>query len=179
MAHQRSEPGVYLYRMTRMQTWIAGLATCLLGALALSAIVRFIPASYADSPKQDISSQPAEPGDRLAVSPKANLAAVDETIRRRHSTSCRQCGVVTSIRQPVDDVSGAKPESAKVAGRTSLGTAGTIAIGPIAGRNYEITVRFRDGSTIVVRDSTPGNWRPGMRVIIVAGPNRLTEPLDQ
>lgn len=40
-----------------------------------------------------------------------------------------------------------------------------------SGRNYEITIRLRDGSMRVVRDANPARWRNGERVTIIAGVN--------
>jgi hypothetical protein len=34
---------------------------------------------------------------------------------------------------------------------------------------YEITVRLRDGSTHVLTEATPANWRRGQRVVFIAG----------
>ena len=34
---------------------------------------------------------------------------------------------------------------------------------------YEITVRMRDGSTRVLSDTNPANWRPGERIVVIGG----------
>ena len=65
-----------------------------------------VPASYADIPKQSIPSKPPGPfgsdGARV-IDAKANVALVRDTIHRRNLTSCRECGVVISMRQRVND----------------------------------------------------------------------------
>jgi hypothetical protein len=38
-------------------------------------------------------------------------------------------------------------------------------------RDYETTVRFRDGSTAVFNEATPRTWRTGGRVIVIGGSN--------
>jgi hypothetical protein len=162
--------GMYFERMARTPTWIAGLAVCSLAVLAISAIVRSIPASYADIPKQSVPSKLAasiDSDDIGATDSKENVVLVRDTIRRRNSTSCRECGVVTSIRHRVDDLGGGGDSGdAKLAARIPVGASNAA-----SGKNYEMTVRFRDGSTTVLNEATPRNWRPGMRVIVVAGPN--------
>jgi hypothetical protein len=92
-AYQRDEMGMYFERMARTPTWIAGLAVCSLAVLAISAIVRSIPASYADIPKQRMPSKPASSDDARAIDLKADVALVRETIHRRNSTSCRECAL--------------------------------------------------------------------------------------
>jgi hypothetical protein len=37
---------------------------------------------------------------------------------------------------------------------------------------YEITVRLGDGSTHVLSDASPANWRPGERINLIGGGNR-------
>ena len=167
--------GMYFKRIARMPTWIAGLAICSLAVLAISAIVRFIPVSYADIPEQGMPSKPAasiDPDDIRATDSKENVVLVRDTIHRRNLTSCRECGVVMSIRHRVGDLGGgADSGDAKLAARIPVDASSAIAINATSGKNYEMTVRFRDGSTTVLNEATPRNWRPGMRVIVVTGPN--------
>jgi hypothetical protein len=125
-----------------------------LAVFAIYAVVRSIPTSYADIPKE---SAPWKPGglsgseDMRANDSQASLALVRDTIHPRNSKSCRECGVVTSIRQ--------------------IGASGAIAESAMPGKRYKITVRFRDGSTTVLNEATARNWQTGSRVIIVTGPN--------
>ncbi|HXC38284.1 MAG TPA: hypothetical protein VN667_05010 [Burkholderiales bacterium] len=76
---------------------------------------------------------------------------------------------------------GAEPRAAAAPGISMRGArgrcseCGTIvstqeidAPGESAGR-YAYTVRFRDGSTRMITNAHPVNWREGQRVIIIAG----------
>lgn len=62
----------------------------------------------------------------------------------RVKARCAECAVIESIRR--------------------LPAAGT------APAMYEITVRMRDGSIRVNREATPADWRPGQRILYLAGP---------
>jgi hypothetical protein len=57
--------------------------------------------------------------------------------------SCDECGVIASMRQ--------------------------VAALENAPEFYEMTVRFRDGSTRVFSDASPTNWRPGARIVLIDG----------
>src|SRR5437762_10808836 len=46
------------------------------------------------------------------------------------------------------------------------GTDGAIVVSAVTGNAYEITVRFRDGSTTVFNEATPLAWRLGRQVIV-------------
>jgi hypothetical protein len=165
----------YFERMARTPTWIVGLAICSLAVLAISAMVRSIPASYADIPKQSIPSKPPGPfgSDGAGViDAKANVALVRDTIHRRNLTSCRECGVVISMRQRVNDPgAGIDPVEAQLAGRIPVGAPHATGTSAVTATSYEIAVRFQDGSTIVLNEASPRNWRTGTRVIVVTGPN--------
>jgi outer membrane lipoprotein SlyB len=52
----------------------------------------------------------------------------------------------------------------KVAGRVS---GGAIVAKPTTSKSYEITVRFRDGSTTVFNETGSRTWRLGARVIMI------------
>jgi hypothetical protein len=91
-------------------------------------------------------------------------------INRRTRASCSECGVVESIRQV--ERSGAIGQQdatkAKVAGRAS---SGEIAPGAISPKSYEVTVRFRDGSTTVLDRAGPHALRLGDRVVVIGRSN--------
>lgn len=68
---------------------------------------------------------------------------------------CAECGVIISKREieaPSDGVSL----------KSSL----------ILSRRYEITIRLGDGSSRVIEDFSPANWRAGERVTLIEGVNR-------
>ena len=75
---------------------------------------------------------------------------------------CAECGVIESTRQieAPDDKSGANASGRFAAGSKIDGK---------RARNYEITIRLRDGSMRVITDANPASWRRGERVTIIAG----------
>ena len=63
--------------------------------------------------------------------------------KARVNARCDECGVIESMRR--------------------VAAAGNL---PAV---YEITVRMRDGSIRVNSEASPANWRPGERIILIAG----------
>ena len=47
------------------------------------------------------------------------------------------------------------------------GSGGAVAVSAVEVRLYEITVRFRDGSTTVLDEASPRTWQLGNRVIVI------------
>jgi hypothetical protein len=78
-------------------------------------------------------------GSRAGVEDSSEVVAGDVPAPAR----CRACGVIESVR------------SAAPAGGA-----------PAA---YELTVRLADGSVHKVNDANPASWRPGERMILIAG----------
>ena len=99
---------------------------------------------------------PAEPPE-AATAPA--IAAVGARAYR-----CRECGVIVSTRalEAPHETTGVN-----ASGRIAGANRGEIKEKPV--RNFEITVRLRDGSTRVVTDANPARWRHGEKVIIIAG----------
>jgi hypothetical protein len=140
--------------------WIAGVSVCLLAASGTVAIIRSIPASYASIPHErappEHGAVPSGAEDANPNDPRARLAVTRDTINRQNRAWCHECGVVESMRQ--------------IAG--SGGASGsTIAASAITAKTYEITVRFRDGSTTVFSEASPRAWRLGSGVIVIGRPN--------
>jgi hypothetical protein len=70
------------------------------------------------------------------------------------------------------EVAGQDTVDVKAAQGVSGGVSGgTVAARAPAGKLYEITVRFRDGSTTVLMEASPRTWRLGNRVIVIGRPN--------
>jgi hypothetical protein len=135
-------------RPIRKPLWIAGIAVCLLAASGTVAIVGSIPASYASIPDEDAPSHGAvapRGSENARVSdPQANAAITQASINRRNPAWCPACGVVESMRE--------------------IEPSGEV------GRQ-ELTIRFRDGGTIVLNEATRRSWRLGNRVIVIGGLN--------
>jgi hypothetical protein len=94
-----------------------------------------------------------------AAAMTTDIAAPDARVYR-----CAECGVIVSTRaiEAPDEKTGVIAP-----GRIAAGNRGKIKGKPV--RNYEITVRLRDGSMRVVTDANPARWRHGEKVIIIAG----------
>jgi len=154
----------------RPPVWIAGISVCLLAASGIVATFRSIPASYAGIPDKVTAAEHAAPADAAADAgandPQSPLAVTLPTTNRRSLASCSECGVVASIREiERSEVLGRQDTmEVKVAGRVS---GGAIVAKPTTSKSYEITVRFRDGSTTVFNEAGPRTWRLGARVIMI------------
>jgi hypothetical protein len=136
--------------------WIAGISLCVLAASGVVAIVRSIPASYANildegapSNHQIVSSESEE---LHLDDPQAHPSVSRNAIGRRNRVGCPECGFVESVR-PIERSGGA--------------SGATIAANAQSARGYEITVRLRDGSSTVFNEANPGTWRLGSRVIVI------------
>lgn len=135
-------------RPIRKPLWIAGIAVCLLAASGTVAIVGSIPTSYASIPDEDAPSHgavaPRGSEDARVNDPEANFAIPQAAVNRRNRAWCSACGVVESMRQ--------------------IEPSGEV------GRQ-ELTIRFRDGRTVVLTEATERSWRLGNRVIVIGGVN--------
>ena len=161
-------------RPARGPMWIAGVSICVLAASGIVAIVRAIPASYASIPDERASSKQGVAAggfeNAQADGPQARPAGARETINRRNQARCRDCGVVESIRQieRSDDVGRPDTVAVRIAGGAAGGASGSaIAARAITERDYEITVRFRDGSTTVFNEANARTWQLGDRVMVI------------
>lgn len=159
-----------------MQLWIAGLAICLLAASAVFAILRSIAVSYASIPEdsESASQEPAARGSDggRAGNPQSNDVAAQVSNSLPNRAGCRECGVIKSIShiERYGDVGAQDKADGKVAGRISGRSFGsTVAGSGATGKSYDVTVRFRDGSTMIFNEATPRAWRTGSRVIVIAG----------
>jgi hypothetical protein len=77
---------------------------------------------------------------------------------------CAECGVIESAREIET------PDSkfiVKSPPPTAAGNRGGLEAKPF--RNYEITIRMRDGSMRVIEDHKSARWRQGEPVTIIAG----------
>jgi len=55
------------------------------------------------------------------------------------------------------------------------GSGGATAAIAATGKDYEITVRFHDGSTTVFNEATTGTWRLGSQMIVIGGSKASNE----
>jgi hypothetical protein len=148
-----------------------------LAASGIVAIARSIPVSYASIPNEGAAStheaalSGSEHGPAINAQP---LAGAQDTINRRNRVRCPACGVVESMRkiERPGDVGGQYTADIRVERGVTGGTSGSaIAANAITGKGYEITVRFRDGSTTVLNEASPRTWPLGGRVTVIARSN--------
>jgi hypothetical protein len=158
--------------------WIFGISICLLTASGIVAIVRSIPVSYANIPDKGAASEhrraPTAFKDAHAKDPQAHLSAARATIDSRTRVRCPECGVIVSVVQ-IGHARGGRREDTpddKVAGVVSGDASGSAIAAPVvAGKRYEMLVRFRDGSATVFNEATLRSWPSGSRVIVIGGSN--------
>ena len=156
-----------------MPLWIAGISICVLAASGIVAIARSIAASYAGIPNEDVprkrGAAPSGSDSGPAINPQS-LAEAEDTITRRNRARCPACGVVESMRkiERQGDGGGQYTADVKIARSVTGGASGSaIAANATTGKGYEITVRFRDGSTTVLNEASPRTWPLGSRVMVI------------
>ena len=167
-----------LEKAARPPFWVAGIVAGLLAILGVVATVQPIPALYASVAGDSAAAPPArgavstgsgESLDARAAIPEADLAIAPIAGKRRSRANCPDCGVVESIRQS------GRAGNAGRKGRSDLEVAVAEAspggdasgAGGRTGIDYEITVRFRDGSRTVLSEASPRAWQAGSRVIVI------------
>lgn len=183
--------------------WIAGIAVTVFSGLGIAAIMGWLPTTIGSpGGTSAISKHEPAPVNRAApraqsgpVSPPAR--APDSAGNARHAAvRCVECGVIESVREV--DTRGEGSGLGAVGGAVVGGVLGnqvgggrgqdiaTVAGalgGAVAGneiekrvkstKSYEITVRFEDGSSRVIRDVQAPTWRTGDRVKVIDGVIRL------
>jgi hypothetical protein len=124
-----------------------GIAAILIGGIAIGSLALSAPGFNAN----------VEPSDPPEAAAAPAIAALDARAYR-----CAECGVILSTRaiEAPDEKTGVN---------TSRRIAAGGGIERKAFRNYEITIRLRDGSLRVITDANPARWRHGERVKVIAG----------
>ena len=159
------------------RSWIAGVTIAVLAIGGTIAIVVAIPPS--------IASMGDEGGKivRAASSPLPREPARDpdadagKPTNLRGRSPCAGCGVVTSTRRIERSVESDGQDASRADERAGDGNgAGSATSGGVpAGARYEITVRFRDGTTAIFVEDLPRSLPPGGRVIVIG---RSSVPVD-
>jgi hypothetical protein len=165
-------------RPFRDPMWIAGAAIVALTASGAFAIVRGIPPSIASHEEgggaaaRAASIVSAGAGDAQAQEARIAVAVAPSSTNRLRRMPCSECAVVASIRR-VD-------RPVQVDGNHNVGLATVLAVdartaasavpgATESGASYEVTVRFRDGSTAIFIEERLPNVRPGRRVVVIGG----------
>lgn len=154
--------------------WIAGVAIAVLAIGGTIAIVVAIPPSSASvgdeggkivrAASSPLPQEPARDPDADAGKP-TNL---------RGRSPCAECGVVTSTRRIERAVESDGQDASRADDRAGDGNrAGSATSGGVpAGARYEITVRFRDGTTAIFVEDLPRSLPPGGRVMVIGRSGR-------
>lgn len=133
----------------RLSLLAGGIAAILVSGMAIGSLV--ISAQGLDG-----AFSPDEPPEAAAA------PAIAASGERTHK--CPECGVIESMRiiEAADENTGVDAPGRIVAGSRNE-------IGGKPPRNYEITVRLRNGSRRVITDANPAKWRLGEQLTIIAG----------
>ena len=92
----------------------------------------------------------------------------------RSRSPCAECGVVTSTRRIERSVESDGQDASRADDRAGDGNgAGSATSRDVpAGARYEVTVRFRDGTTTTFVEDLPRSLPPGGRVIVIGRSDR-------
>ena len=136
-------------RSSYLPLLITGIAIILFSTAGVARMMGWGPNSTEDS--RDI----------LALDQTAPVPAKREA---RPASRCPECGVIVSMREIQRHDKDAAPGAAE----------GTTApngeeIRAKTTRSYEITVRMADGSSRVIEDANPAEWRTGESLIVIGG----------
>ncbi len=170
--------GVRFERPFGDRPWITGVAIAVLAIGGIMAIVVAIPPSSASVGDEGgklvhAALSPLLP-QQSARDPDADM---DKPTNLRSRAACAECGVVTSTRRIEGSVVSGGQDASRADDRAGVGNgAGSATSGGVpAGARYEITVRFRDGTTALFVEDLPRSLPPGGRVIVIG---RSGHPAD-
>ncbi len=141
-----------------------GFLVCLLGASGVVAIARAVPSTPIQTS--------AKAGDPRAMEAQAQDASTQPSTTLRAKAKCPECGTIASVRE-IEGLRDADWRESEYfdAIRRAIGIAATSGVDTTrpSERDYEIAVRFRDGTTTVFNEPGPPTWRIGDRLIVIAG----------
>lgn len=146
-----------------------GVAMILLSTFGIAAVMAWMPTSTGEAgvifALDNLRLSPARLVDAETQIPPARIEG-----GARVSVKCTECSVVESMREIEQLDDGIDPGAE---GGVTRG--GRNEIAEKSTKSYEITVRMKDGSSRVLMDATPANWRPGERVTFIEGSSRSNE----
>jgi hypothetical protein len=171
-AREEIDMRMQFVRPVRIPLWLTGITICLLAVTGMIAVAHSIGAARAGGQDrgapavQRTAAGPADAADSLDREALPN--GVPATISRRSRASCAECGVVESTRR-VDHYVNAGRHDAVLATGAAANPILANGVRATTGASYEVTVRLRDGSRTTFTEPTPRAWRPGSRVMVIAG----------
>lgn len=165
-------------RPFRDPIWITGAAIVALTESGAFAIVLAIPSSVASreaggrAAAREVSIVSAGAGDAQGQEARIAVAAAPGATNRLRRKPCSECAVVVSIRRvdrlvPVDGNHNVGVATVRAVDAGAVANA--VPVATESGESYEVTVRFRDGSTAIFIEERLPNVRPGRRVVVIGG----------
>jgi len=159
-------------------SWIAGIAIAGVAISGAIAIVLATPpsiASVGDESGKIVRAVLSPPLPR--DSGREADADAGKPTNLRNRAQCAECGVVTSVRRIARSVGSGGQDASRAGDRAGEGNgAGSATSGEApAGARYEVTVRFRDGTTARIVEDLPRSLPLGGRVIVIG---RSGVPVD-
>lgn len=117
----------------------------------------------------DLDGSPTSPAEQAGMGAKVlpAPAAAGVRARARAWAECAECGFIVSTRE-IELVE--EKMVAEIAGDAMQGNLREAQGTPA--RQHEVTIRMNDGTSRVFVDGHRPNWRPGERVILIAGEGR-------
>jgi len=148
-----------------------GIVLALVATTGGLAMVPWTAPSLASLPGVISGSGPAKVGEAVAGMPSGEQRGLEPstTTPSRSWPRCPECGVVESVRPIAGPGGPGEHDDAndRAAARAFVAAADRESA---ARDGYEVTVRFRDGSTTTFGASTPRLWRVGSRVNVIGTP---------
>lgn len=149
-------------------SWIAGVAIAVLaisGTMAIVLAVRPSIASVGEEGRKLVRTISSPPLPQEPVrDPDADTGKPTNVLNR---APCDECGFVTSIRRIERSGSSGRHDASRAGDRTGDGAGGAMSGDVAAGTRYEVTVRFRDGTTATFVEDLPRSLPLGGRVIVI------------
>lgn len=151
-------------------SWIAGIAIGVLAIFATIALVAAIPpsiASVGDERGNIVRAGSLPPFPQEPV--RDSDADMGTRTHLRNRAPCAECGILTSIRQLERSVGTDGQDASRAGDRSGDGNGAGSAMmrDAPAGARYEVTVRFRDGTTATFVEDLPRSLPLGGRVIVI------------
>lgn len=161
-------------RPVRSPLWFGAMALALLVVAWIVAIPRWMPASSASplSARAAVATR-SETDDVDAGDPQRRASDPSTTTKSRAWPRCPGCGVIESVQaiegsdRASEGADGIERARTRVKGN-ALDSA--TSSGTDMRNGYEVTVRFRDGSTTRFDAAAPRLWRVGSLVNVIGAP---------
>lgn len=142
---------------------IVGIVVILFSTAGIAAIMRWLPAST-DGSVDTLGSNELPVVSAKPVGVSAQTAPRQVAGQARARPTCPGCGVIVSMRKIEMQGENSGPGAA---GGETAGSPDETQVQSTGG--YEIIIRMADQTRRVINHASPANWRPGERVIFIAG----------